>query len=118
MKEFTKVDLGSIKIHKKVLAEIAFSAVSEIKDVKLATPDFVNRAYEFFGIKNYPGILVNVDKNNQVIMEIKVRVQYGKNIHEIAREVQDVVRAAIERAIDIDLKDVNVNIQGIERGTP
>ena len=70
------------------------------------------------GWKGFPGIIVGVDKNNQVSIEVKVQVHYGLNIPDIARHVQDAIRTAIENTVDIDLKDVNVNIQGIERGKP
>jgi len=60
--------------------------------------------------------LVIIDRNNQVTIEVKVNIRYGMNIPDIARFTQDSVRDAIERTVDIDLKDVNVNIQGIERG--
>jgi len=115
MSEVNKVDLGSIKIHKKVLAEIAYSAVSDVKNVSLMTKDFMAGIGEFLGAKAYPGINVFLDKNNQVSIEVKIKVKYGVNIPDIARQVQDAVRDAVEKTIDIDLKDVHVNIQGIER---
>jgi uncharacterized alkaline shock family protein YloU len=116
MKDANKIDLGSIKVHKKVLAEIAESAVQDIDGVDLIQQDIPSVIGSFFGQKSSPGITVNVDKNNQVSLEIKVTVRYGLNIPEIARQTQDAVRTAIEKTVDIDLKDVNVNIQGIERG--
>lgn len=115
MSEANKVDLGSIKIHKTVLSEITFSAISEVKGVSLVPKDFFSSVLDIFGMKNFPGISVNVDKNNQVVIEVKVIVDYGVNIPDAARQAQDVVRDAIEKTVDVDLKDVNVNIHGIDR---
>ena len=115
MKETNKVDLGSIKIHKQVLAEITYAAVKDLKDVSFTAKDLMGNLGEFMGLKTYPGIFVHLDKNNQVSIEVKINVNYGVNIPDIARQVQDAIRMAIEKTVDIDLKDVHVNIQGIER---
>ena len=111
-----KVDLGSIQIHKKVIADISAAALGEIDGVHLAPKDFGNQILELFGQRNSPGIAVTVDKNNQVTIEMKVTVRYGINIPDIARQIQDVVRLAVERTTDVHLREINVNVQGIERG--
>ena len=115
MKDIGRVDFGSIKIHKKVLAELVISAVNDIEGVQIPTKDFLTNAAELLGIKIYPAVSVNIDKNNQVSLEVKVSVRYGLNIPEVARHVQEVIRDAVERTADIDLKDVQINVQGIER---
>ena len=111
-----KVDLGSIQIHKKVIAEIAAAALDEIDGVHLAPQDWLNQFREILGQKNCPGIEVTVDKDDQVTIELKVIIRYGINIPDIARQIQDVVRLAVEKTTDIHLREVNVNVQGIERG--
>lgn len=116
MKEANKIDMGSIKVHKKVLAEIAVAAIGEVEGVRLASKDICGVFGLLSGQKGCPGISVNVDRNNQVTIEVQVLVRHGLNIPDIARQIQDVIRRAIEKTVDIDLKDVNVNIQGIERG--
>lgn len=116
MKKNTNVDLGSIKIHKKVLAEITSSAIQDVKGVSLISKNFVGNIGELLGFKDFPGISVTVDKDNQVTIEVKVRVEYGLSVLDIARQTQDAIRKSIEKTVDIDLTDVNVNIQGVERG--
>ena len=118
MKEVSKIDMGSIKVHKKVISEIAAAALNDVDGVSLVKQDFSSRLYSMLGEKIYPGIKVHVDKNNQVIVEVKVLIRYGLNLPEIARQAQDTIRRAIEKTVDIDLKDVNIVIQGIERGEP
>jgi uncharacterized alkaline shock family protein YloU len=115
MKEFQKVDLGSIQIHKYVIADIAANAIADVKGLKLAGSDIVGTIQELLGIKKYPAISVCVDKNNQVSIDVKVVIEYGLSIPDVAAKAQDLIREAIERAADIDLKDVNINIRGIER---
>jgi len=117
MVEESKVDLGSIQIHKKVIADIAVAALEEIDGVHLANRlEWFGAVCDLAGYKYFPNILVTVSKDNQVSIEIKVKVRYGINMSDVAGKVQDVVRTAVERTADINLRDVNVNIQGIERG--
>jgi len=116
MSEDSKLDLGTIQIHKKVLADITISALKDIKGVRLVTEDFKSNVFELFGYKTFPGISVTVERGNDVSIEVKVMVRYGLNIPEIARQIQDTIKTAVKKTVDVNLKDVNVNIQGIERG--
>jgi len=117
MRNTEKVDLGSVKIHKQVIAEIVENALKELPGVDLVTKDLAGSITELFGIKRSAGIAIQVDKNSQVTIEVKVSIRHGMNIQDIARQIQGVIREAIEKTVDIDLRDINVNIQGIERGT-
>ena len=110
-----KVDIGAVQIHKKVIGDIAVSALRDVEGVTLSSFEPMSRLFQMFGYKNFPSVIINIDKENQVSVEIKVNVRYGMNIADVARQVQDTVRAAVERMVDINLKEINVNIQGIER---
>jgi uncharacterized alkaline shock family protein YloU len=116
MREIQKVDLGSVQIHRYVIADIAANAIADLQGLKLVANDFWGNLQELAGWKKYPGIKVSVDRNNQVTLDVKVSVEYGLSIPELASRAQDLIRDAIEQAADIDLKDVNINIRGIERG--
>lgn len=116
MNRENKLDIGFVQIHKKVIGDIAASALADVQGVKLASFGIISKLFEIVGLKNYPSVNVNIDDDNQVSVEIKVSIQYGLNVPDVARQVQDVVRAAVERSVDINLREVNVNIQGIERG--
>ena len=116
MREDNELDFGAIKIHKKAIAEIILTSVKEIDGVSLLKQDFLGTLIELGGGRRYPGITVSIDKSNQVSIEIKVKIRYGLNIQEIARQVQDMVRSAIEKTVEIDIKDIHVVVYGIERG--
>ncbi len=116
MKEVDQVDLGSIKIHKKVLADIAHSVVTSMDGVRLTDGDPVARIGRVLGLRAHPGIQVTVDRDNQVTVELTITVSCGLAIPDVARHVQDRVREEIEKTVDIPLKDVNVGVHGIERG--
>ncbi|MDD3374757.1 MAG: Asp23/Gls24 family envelope stress response protein [Candidatus Omnitrophica bacterium] len=116
MKQDQQVDYGSIQIHKKVLADIVLSVVHEAEGIAVASESFMGGLLNIFRKRNYSGIIVTIDKDNEVSIEVRICVQYGVNIPDASRQLQDAIRDAIEKTTDINLKDVHINIQGIEGG--
>lgn len=116
MKQPYEIDLGIVHIHKKVVADIVASAVTDVEGVSLLPKTFGESCLELLGKSVAPGIAVEVDENNEVSVEIRVMVRYGMNIPDIGRHIQDVVRSVVQKTADINLKEINVNIHGIERG--
>ena len=116
MLEENTMEWGAVQMHKKVIGDIAAAALKEIPGVSLAQFGLIGHVCELFGYKNYPGVSVRLDKDSQVSLKIRVVIGYGLNIPATATRIQDAVRAAVERAVDIDLTEINVNIQSVERG--
>jgi uncharacterized alkaline shock family protein YloU len=110
-----QVDLGNVQIHKKVIGDIAASALQEIPGVSLARFGLISSVCESFGYKNFPGVYVTLDKSGQISIEVRVDINYGINIPLIAHQIQDKVQAAVEQTLDIQLRDINVNIQSVVR---
>ncbi|MBF0570387.1 MAG: Asp23/Gls24 family envelope stress response protein [Candidatus Omnitrophica bacterium] len=115
MRQDNTVDLGVVQIHKKVIGDIAAASVKEVAGAQLATFGVISYVAEIFGYKNYPAVSVTVDKDHQISIKIRVIIYYGMNIPVIARQIQDVIRQAVEDAVDINLKEINVNVQAVER---
>ena len=118
MKQSDKIDFGSVQVHKHALAEIVAFAVSEIDGVSLVPKNPFFQCLDLVGYKNFPGIIVHVSDNEEVSLEVKVCIRYGLNIPEMARYVQTTIKSVVEKTANIHLKDIHVNIQGIERRTP
>jgi uncharacterized alkaline shock family protein YloU len=115
-KEESRTDLGTVKIHKNVIASIASLAASEIEGVKKIGGNFRSGLLELIGKKAIFAINVDIDKNEEVRLEIPLIIKYGFNIPEIASRVQESVRNALEKMTNLLIKDININVQGIERG--
>ncbi len=116
MKKDDKIDLGSVQVHRKVFAEIISSAISEVSGVELIQKNISNRLFEVFGQTDSHGIKIKVDENREVTLKLQVCVQYGMNIPDAARQIQETVRTAVDKTLAITLKDINVDVQGISRG--
>jgi uncharacterized alkaline shock family protein YloU len=116
MRPDTKVNLGVIQVHKSVIADICAVAIHEIEGITLAKNETVDGFLGLLGIKSNSAVDVVVDERNQVSVVIKVNIRYGLNLSDASRHIQDVVMTAVEKMADINLRDVDVSIRGIERG--
>ncbi|MDD4900394.1 MAG: Asp23/Gls24 family envelope stress response protein [Candidatus Omnitrophica bacterium] len=112
----SRTDLGNIRIHKNVIASIASLAATEIEGVKTIAKAFKIDILEIFrSSQNLSAIRVEFDKNGEIKLEIPLIVKYGFNIPEVAAAVQENVRNNLEKMTNLTVKDIHINVQGIER---
>lgn len=110
-------DLGAVRIHKNVVASIAASAALETEGVKAIGADLKNRVLEILVNKKFSGsINVEFDRNEEVKIDIPLVIKYGYNIPAVAAKAQENIRQALEKMTNLSIKDVNINVQAIERG--
>ncbi len=115
-KEESQTDLGNIRIHKNVIASIASIAAVEIDGVKRIGGDFRSGILELIGKKVLMAIKVDIDKNEEIRLEVPLVIRYGFNIPDIANKAQENIRNALEKMTNLSIKYININVQGIERG--
>jgi uncharacterized alkaline shock family protein YloU len=109
-------ELGVLRIHKNVVSSIASIAATEIEGVKRVGRGLKSGLLESLSKKFFSAIKVDISKNEEVKVEIPLIIKYGYNIPEIANRVQENVRLALEKMSNLSIKEINVNVQGIERG--
>jgi len=114
-KEGAATELGRIKIHRNVIAAITSLAACQIDGVKSIGKDFRSRLLEFLDRKEHGAVRVDIDKNGDIWVEIPVVIKFGFNIPDTAAKVQENVRAALEKMTSLSIKDININVQGIEK---
>ncbi len=115
-KEESQSDLGNIRIHKNVIASIASIAAVEIEGVKRIGGDFRSRILELIDKKSLVAIRVDIDKSEEIRLEVPLVIKYGFNIPDIANKVQENIRNALEKMTNLPIKYINVNVQSIEIG--
>ncbi|MCM8763229.1 MAG: Asp23/Gls24 family envelope stress response protein [Candidatus Omnitrophica bacterium] len=115
MKEESFSDLDTFKINARAIAQIASLAVGEIEGVRCATQDLKAVFSHIFGCKEHEGIKVKFDKNNEAKIRISLIVKYGYNIPQIAAKVKDNVYHALEKMAGISIKEIDINVSGVER---
>lgn len=115
MNQDARTDLGTIRIHKNVIASIAQVAAVEIEGVKRVGGDLKSGIMELISKKTHMAIKVEFDKNDDVRIEIPIVIRYGFNIPEIANRAQENIRYALEKMTNLSIRDININVRGIER---
>ncbi len=114
--EETRTDLGSVKIHKNVIASIAAIAATEIPGVKRIGTGLKSGIMELIGKRDLSAIKIDIDKNDDVRIDIPIVIVFGNHIPEVAGKVQESVRASLERMTTASIRDINITVQGIEKG--
>lgn len=105
---------STIKIADDVVAVIAGVAVSEVQGVASMAGGFAGGITEVLsGKKNLSkGIKVEVGEKDTKI-DVNIIVEYGTRIPDIAFEIQNRVKKAVENMTGLKVLEVNVHVQGV-----
>ena len=113
-----KTENEGIKISDDVVAVIAGVAVSEVQGVASMAGGFAGGISEVFsGKKNMAkGIKVDVTETTAK-MDVNIIVEYGSRIPDVAFEIQNRVKKAVENMTGLKVEEVNVHVQGVNTDT-
>lgn len=108
-----RTGLGSIRIADEVVKVIAGLAAIEVKGVAGMSGGIVGGIAEMLGRKNLAkGIKVEVGEKEAAV-DLYVIMDYGIRIPDIAAQIQESVKSAVERMTGLVVVEVNVNVQGV-----
>ena len=112
--EIAETNNEEIKIADDVVSIIAGKAVSEISGVAGMAGGFAGGISEVFsGKKNLSkGIKVDVGEK-EVKIDVNIIVEYGARIPDVAFEIQNRVKKAVETMTGLTVSEVNVHVQGV-----
>ena len=105
--------LGTIHIADEVVSIIAGLAATEVEGVAGMSGGIAGGIAEILGRKNFSkGVKVEVGEKEAAI-DLYIIVKYGVRIPDIALNVQESVKAAIENMTGLSTVEVNVHVQGV-----
>lgn len=112
--EEVKTEGDGIQISNDVVAVIAGVAVSEVPGVADMAGGFAGGISEVFsGRKNLAkGIKVEINEP-KVKIDVNMIVEYGSRIPDVAFEIQNRVKKAVESMTGLKVEEVNVHVQGV-----
>ena len=118
LNEEIKTENEGIKISDDVVAVIARVAVAEVPGVAGMAGGFAGGISEVFsGKKNLAkGIKADINENNAKI-DVNIIVEYGSRIPDVAFEIQNRVKKAVESMTGLKVEEVNVHVQGVNTDT-
>ena len=114
LNEEIKTENEGIQISNDVIAVIAGVAVSEVPGVSGMAGGFAGGISEVFsGKKNLAkGIKVDATETEAKI-DVNIIVEYGTRIPDVAFEIQNRVKKAVENMTGLKVLEVNVHVQGV-----
>lgn len=106
-------EYGSVRISDDVVAVIAELAAKEVKGIIGMSGGIADSITEMLGKKNpAKGIKVEVGEKETTI-DLYVIVEYGVRIPDVAWQVQENVKKAVETMTGLSVVEVNIHIQGV-----
>lgn len=107
-------ELGDINIADEVVSTIAGLAAVEVEGVSAMSGGIVGGIAEALGRKNLgKGVKVEVGAEETVI-DMYLLVRFGVRIPDVAWEVQDRVKTAVENMTGLRVLKVNIHVQGVQ----
>ncbi|EGK11878.1 alkaline shock protein 23 [Desmospora sp. 8437] len=105
---------GSIRIADDVVAVIAGLAAIKTKGVASMSGGITEGWAKRVSGKNVTrGVSVEVGQVETAI-DLRVIVEYGVKIHEVARELQENVKEAVENMTGLSVVEINVKVEGVD----
>lgn len=112
--EEIKVENEGIEISTDVIAVISGVAVAEVSGVASMSGGFAGGITEVLSGKKNPSRGIKVEKTEKdVKIDVNIIVEYGSRIPDIAYEIQNKVKQAVENMTGLKVTEVNVHVQGV-----
>lgn len=106
-------EVGNVTISDEVVSVIAGVATSEVKGVASMSGSLAGGIAEMLGKKNAgKGVKVDIEGNSAVI-DLHIIVIYGSKVPEVAWEIQEKVKKAVESMTGLNVEKVNIYIEGV-----
>ena len=108
-----KTPIGSIHVSPRAIATIAYQTARQSYGVVgLASKNLMDGLTQVVVKDPTHGIEVRYDGEN-INIDIYIIVEYGTRIKSVASSVADAVRFQVEKALGMQVNEVNVHVQGL-----
>jgi len=115
MQSKIKNEMGTIAIENEVIARIAgLSAMECYGVVGMAAKSIRDGLVHLLKIESLSkGVQVETLENGDLLINLRIIVEYGTNLAAIANTLQDNVRYAVENSVGMRVREVNIYIEGV-----
>ena len=111
-------EVGSVKIADEVISIVAGLAATEVPGVAGMSGGLAGGIAELLGKKNFSKGVKVIVTGKKVTVEIYVIIEYGISIPEVAIEIQEKVKSAVENMTGFEVAAVDIHVQGIANRLP
>jgi uncharacterized alkaline shock family protein YloU len=117
LKNTAKTDLGRIQISDEAIAEMASTAALRVAGVAgMGASGRVESLAQILGVdRGGRGVLVEL-RGRELSLHLSILVDFGADVADVGLSVQEAVAAAVEQMTGLDVREVDVAIQGVRAG--
>ena len=106
--------VGEVHIADEVVAIVAGLAATEVEGVASMAGHITNELVSKLGMKNLSrGVRVTV-LEGVVTVDLNLNIEYGRNVLEVSKKVQEKVKSSIENMTGLEVADVNIRIASVD----
>lgn len=107
-------DTGKIKIESDVVAMIAGLAATDTEGIASMSGGITEGLAKRVSGRNVSkGVRVEVGETEAAI-DLRVIIKYGFKIHEVARNLQENAKQAVESMTGLNVVEINIHVEGVE----
>jgi len=106
--------IGKIEVSPRAIASMASEAVLKCYGVVgMSATTLSDGIAEILQVDNsHRGVQVDV-VDDRIVIDLYVVIEYGLRISEVAHNVMETVKFAVERSLGMPVAQVNVHVQGL-----
>lgn len=106
--------IGEVHVADEVIAAVIGLAATETDGVASLAGNITHERVSKVGIKNLSKGVKMTIRDNVVNADLNLNVEFGKNILETSKRVQEKVKSAVENMTGLAVGDVNIHIASVE----
>lgn len=106
-------ELGNINISEEVLSSIAAAAVLDVEGVAGLSAGAGSEAAAAVTRKSLTKSIRLSMENDEICIGVAIMVKYGHVVTDVAKEVQEAVKSAVENTSGLSVVCVNVTVAGV-----
>lgn len=117
MKGYMETSQGVVQVNKEVIAKYAGSvAVECFGIIGMAMVSVTDGIVKLLKREKLAyGVDVKIDKDNKITIDFHVIISYGVNIGTVAQNLVENVKYKVEAFCNMDVKKINVYVEGVRR---
>lgn len=105
--------MNNITITEEVILTIASIATKEVKGVAGLHTGVVDTILDKIKMNTFSGGVSATVTDENITVSVIIDVYYGEKIYEIAKNVQEHIKTAIEDMTDKKVSEINVHVHGV-----
>ena len=105
--------IGEVHIADEVVAIVAGLAATDVDGVASMAGNITNELVSKLGKNLSKGVRVTI-LEGVVTVDLSLNIEYGRNILETSKKVQEKVKSAIENMTGLEVADVNIHIASVD----